>query len=64
MPQASRVRVTLVGAIVAVIAMHAGWAQAQPTTTQPNPYQTVENWAKMPEGRPWGSTNIAQLVSG
>jgi len=22
----------------------------------PNPYRTIENWAKLPEGRPWGST--------
>jgi sugar lactone lactonase YvrE len=23
----------------------------------PNPYRTVEGWAKLPEGRPWGSTS-------
>jgi len=24
--------------------------------SQPNPYQTISDWAKMPEGRTWGST--------
>jgi DNA-binding beta-propeller fold protein YncE len=31
-------------------------AQAQPTNSLANPYRTIENWAKLPEGRPWGST--------
>jgi sugar lactone lactonase YvrE len=31
-------------------------ASAQPNS-QPNPYRTIENWAKMPEGRTWGSTS-------
>ena len=30
-------------------------AQVQPTNSLPNPYRTVENWAKLPEGRTWGS---------
>ena len=29
---------------------------AQPTNSLPNPYRTVENWAKLPAGRTWGST--------
>ena len=29
--------------------------QVQPTNSLPNPYRTVENWAKLPEGRTWGS---------
>ena len=24
--------------------------------SQPNPYQTIQDWAKLPEGRTWGST--------
>src|SRR6266849_3283353 len=28
---------------------------AQPSS-QPNPYRTVENWFKLPDGRAWGST--------
>ena len=27
----------------------------------PNPYRTVENWAKMPEGRSWGSTSAVDI---
>src|ERR1051326_4544641 len=29
----------------------------QPINDAPNPYQTIEGWAKMPEGRSWGSTS-------
>ncbi len=28
-----------------------------PTNSAPNPYETVVGWAKMPEGRTWGSTS-------
>lgn len=28
-----------------------------PVNSAPNPYQMVENWAKLPEGRTWGSTS-------
>ncbi len=31
-------------------------AQNGPTNNLPNPYRSVENWAKMPPGRSWGST--------
>jgi sugar lactone lactonase YvrE len=29
--------------------------------SQPNPYVTVENWAKLPEGRTWGSTSAVDV---
>jgi len=29
--------------------------------TQPNPYRTVEGWAKMPEGRKWGATSAVDI---
>src|SRR6185295_18876317 len=29
----------------------------QPVNDKPNPYQTIEGWAKMPAGRTWGSTS-------
>ncbi len=32
-----------------------------PTNDLPNPYQTVENWAKLPEGRTWGSTSAVDI---
>lgn len=45
----------------------AGSASAQdgqkPTNDLPNPYQTVEGWAKMPEGRTWGSTSAVAIAS-
>jgi streptogramin lyase len=30
-------------------------------TAQDNPYRTVEGWAKMPEGRTWGSTSAVDV---
>src|SRR6266568_3122331 len=29
--------------------------------SQPNPYMTVENWARLPEGRMWGSTSAVEI---
>ena len=37
-----------------------GLGQAQtsaPTNDLPNPYRAIENWARLPEGRSWGSTS-------
>ena len=44
----------------------AGVARAQatapqPTNDLPNPYTTVATWAKMPEGRTWGSTSAVDI---
>ena len=33
----------------------------KPTNDLPNPYRTVEGWAKMPEGRSWGSTSAVAM---
>jgi sugar lactone lactonase YvrE len=52
----------LISAFVAIAgAMAAGKvclaaADGQPTNSLPNPYRTIENWAKLPDGRTWGST--------
>src|SRR5262249_39822032 len=45
---------------IAVAAMALSGAAAltqtiQPTNSALNPYRTIESWAKMPEGRIWGS---------
>jgi sugar lactone lactonase YvrE len=32
-----------------------------PRNSDPNPYQTIEGWAKMPAGRPWGSTSAVGI---
>src|SRR5579862_4456728 len=60
MPEPRRVSFGLATALIAVIALFPMRAQTQtdpqPVNSLPNPYRTVENWAKLPEGRPWGST--------
>jgi sugar lactone lactonase YvrE len=33
----------------------------QPVNDPPNPYATVENWAKMSEGRTWGATSAVEI---
>jgi streptogramin lyase len=42
------------------LAAHAQ-ADMPPTNNLPNPYRTVEGWAKMPEGRTWGSTSAVEI---
>src|SRR3954464_4384081 len=42
-------------ALVAAIAMSQAQAYAQ-GGDPPNPYRSVENWAKLPDGRKWGQT--------
>jgi DNA-binding beta-propeller fold protein YncE len=53
---------------LAALALLAAWpatalpqAAAQPTNDAPNPYRTVEGWARMPEGRAWGSTSAVAI---
>ena len=36
-------------------------AAARPTNDAPNPYETIAGWAKMPEGRAWGSTSAVGI---
>jgi sugar lactone lactonase YvrE len=33
----------------------------EPTNTAPNPYKTVEQFLKLPEGRTWGSTSAIEI---
>ncbi|MBI3399888.1 MAG: hypothetical protein HY048_00590 [Acidobacteria bacterium] len=33
----------------------------KPTNDLPNPYQSIEGWAKLPEGRTWGSTSAVDV---
>ena len=61
MSPASQVARALAGAVVAVMAMRGGPAEAQAPNSQPNPYRTVEGWAKMPAGRTWGSTSAVEI---
>ena len=51
-------RVATLAAALCVAIWTAGWAQGvAPLNDLPNPYIAVENWAKMPPGRSWGSTS-------
>ena len=55
-------------ALAAVLsALSAGWAWPQaptvPVNSLPNPYTTVQNYFKLPEGRTWGSTSAVDIDS-
>jgi DNA-binding beta-propeller fold protein YncE len=45
----------------AVVLALAILAPAQPLNDLPNPYTTVEGWAKMPDGRTWGATSAVDI---
>jgi hypothetical protein len=50
--------------LVLAFTLYPSAAYTQPDAapnSQPNPYRTLENWAKMPEGRTWGSTSSVDL---
>ncbi|MFN8878194.1 MAG: 6-bladed beta-propeller [Gemmatimonadota bacterium] len=47
---------------LAVSAAGALGAQATPTNDAPNPYRTVEGWARLPSGRAWGSTSAVAIA--
>ena len=50
---------------LALIPFAAATARAQanmaPINSAPNPYTMVDGWAKMPEGRTWGSTSAVDI---
>ena len=48
-------------ALLAVASPLFAQADMKPTNDLPNPYKTVEGWAKMPEGRTWGSTSAVAI---
>ena len=71
MSQRSTVRASVV-AVAALVGLSACAANAgpapftsrmemAPTNNLPNPYQTIEGWAKMPAGRQWGSTSAVEI---
>jgi sugar lactone lactonase YvrE len=60
----------MLAAAVAIIAFsslrspafaRASAEQAAATNDAPNPYQSIEGWAKLPEGRTWGSTSAVEV---
>jgi streptogramin lyase len=49
-------------AAIAASGVHiSGQAAMQPTNDSPNPYQSIENYFKLPEGRTWGSTSAVEI---
>ena len=58
MSEGNRARLSFLVAIVAVIATFGVRVFAQE-----NPYRVVEGWAKLPEGRSWGSTAAVDVDS-
>jgi sugar lactone lactonase YvrE len=55
-------RVKLLVSAGALWSAALAWAQSDAASnSQPNPYVTVENWAKLPEGRMWGSTSAVDV---
>ena len=57
-----RVRRTLVVATAVTIVVAGGAdATAQPLNDLPNPYQTIEHFFKMPDGRSWGATSAVDI---
>ena len=63
MSRASRWSACLFAVVVlsSAAARPSGQGAAQPTNDAPNPYQTVENQFRMPEGRTWGSTSAVDI---
>ncbi len=57
----------LAAAAVTAVAIGTTYTQAQgqpapnARNDYPNPYRTVEGWAKMPQGRSWGSTSSVDI---
>jgi streptogramin lyase len=62
MSQLRGIKIILISAIGAAIASHA-YAQtsAEPVNDISNPYETIENYFKLPEGRTWGSTSAVDI---
>jgi len=58
MSEGNRARLSSIVAIVAVIATFEVRVSAQD-----NPYRVVEGWAKLPEGKSWGSTAAVDVDS-
>jgi len=58
----NRLRARLLVAVVLLIAISGRKAHGQTDPNAlPNPYLTMDNWAKMPEGRIWGQTSQLSL---
>ncbi len=66
MPRGRRTTVCFVASVLAAgIAVENAYPATPDTTTPtndaPNPYRTIEHWAKLPEGRKMGSTSAVDM---
>ena len=74
MERVLRVGLLVAAGVVAVGALGSGvhaqapaaapsgpWMAVTPVNDLPNPYNTIEGYAKLPEGRTWGSTSAAEI---
>lgn len=61
MPRRSSTRAMVIATFALVAAGVLAQAPDTPTNDGPNPYQTVENPLKMPDGRTWGSTSAVDI---
>src|SRR6266436_8886772 len=57
----SRARFAIVAAVVISSPIVLAQAPMAPVNDRPNPYQTVENYFKLPAGRTWGSTSAVDI---
>jgi len=51
----------LLAAIVTCGSLAYAQADVQPVNDRPNPYRTLDDWAKLPGGRTWGSTSAVDV---
>ncbi len=60
---AARMKSCLAGLAATVVPLLNGLGQqpVRPTNDLPNPYRTIDGWARMPEGRTWGSTSAVDI---
>ena len=63
MPRGHRLSCGLVLTVIAAggIGWQGAYGQDTPTNDAPNPYRTIEGWAKLPDGRKWGSTSSVDI---
>lgn len=52
---------TLTRLAVTAAMLSAGLVLAQAPNSQPDPYRTIDNWFKLPEGRMWGATSAVDI---
>ena len=61
MPHVLRARSVVVWLVAVSVGGLLAQSPAPPTNDAPNPYQSIENHFKMPDGRTWGSTSAVDI---